>query len=225
RSRSCSMRPTSGSTARLPGRYGAGEQPQLPATIVVMPCSRSGASTSAWSGSGITQSLCECMSMNPGATTLPAQSRRRAAGASARSPTAAMRSPAIPTDAGKPSRPLPSSTVPPSSTRSKVMRRPFARVDAGAQRTGLDRTPQPGCAESCLVPTPAGRTRMAGLAERCLGAARLNAATYEDVEADPSATGQAVLVVALAAIAAGIGVADQAGIEGIVGGTIGSLIA
>jgi len=66
---------------------------------------------------------------------------------------------------------------------------------------------------------------MAGLAERCLGAARLNAATYEDVEADPSATGQAVLVVALAAIAAGIGVADQAGVEGIVGGTIGSLIA
>jgi len=118
------MRPTSGSSAWLPGRYGAGEQPQLPATIVVMPCSSSGASTSAWSGCGITQSLCECMSMKPGAITWPVQSRRRAALASSSTPTAAMRPSAIATEAGKPSRPVPSSTVPWSRMRSKAMWRP-----------------------------------------------------------------------------------------------------
>src|SRR5712692_12069729 len=118
------MRPTSGSSAWLPGRYGAGEQPQLPATIVVMPCSSSGASTSAWSGCGITQSLCECMSMKPGAITWPAQSRRRAALAVSSAPTAAMRPSAIATEAGKPSRPVPASTVPWSRMRSKVMCRP-----------------------------------------------------------------------------------------------------
>src|SRR5436190_222291 len=118
------MRPTSGSNAWLPGRYGAGEQPQLPATIVVMPCSSSGASTSAWSGCGITQSLCECMSMKPGAITWPVQSRRRAPLASSSTPTAAMRPSAIATEAGKPSRPVPSSTVPWSRMRSKAMWRP-----------------------------------------------------------------------------------------------------
>src|SRR6266516_4879075 len=118
------MRPTSGSSAWLPGRYGAGEQPQLPATIVVMPCSSSGASTSAWSGCGITQSLCECMSMKPGAITWPVQSMRRAVLASSSTPTAAMRPSAIATEAGKPSRPVPSSTVPCSRMRSKAMRRP-----------------------------------------------------------------------------------------------------
>src|SRR5262249_60240124 len=64
---------------------------------------------------------------------------------------------------------------------------------------------------------------MAGLIARCLGAARLDAATYEDVEADESTTGQAMLVVALSSVAAGIGVADQAGISGIVGGTVVSV--
>ena len=56
---------------------------------------------------------------------------------------------------------------------------------------------------------------MAGLIARCLGAARLDAATYEDVEADESTTGQAMLVVALSSVAAGIGAADQAGMPGI----------
>jgi Yip1 domain len=66
---------------------------------------------------------------------------------------------------------------------------------------------------------------MASFVDRLLGAARLSPATYEEVEADQSATGQAVLVVALAAIAAGIATLDQAGLEGIVVGTIGSLVA
>ena len=66
---------------------------------------------------------------------------------------------------------------------------------------------------------------MASFANRLLGAARLDTATYEEVEADQSATGQAVLVVALAAVAAGIATIDQAGMSGVVVGTIGSLVA
>src|SRR5215813_12179843 len=66
---------------------------------------------------------------------------------------------------------------------------------------------------------------MAGLIARCLGAARLDAATYEDVEADESTTGQAMLVVALSSVAAGIGAANQAGMPGIVGGTVVSVAA
>lgn len=41
--------------------------------------------------------------------------------------------------------------------------------------------------------------------ERMIGAAKLDAATYEEVEADQSAISQAVIVVVLAAIAGGIG--------------------
>lgn len=122
------MRPSCGSSARLASTNGAGEQPQLPATMVVMPCSSSGASTSAWSGCGITQSLCECMSMNPGATTRPRQSSDRAAAAPERSPTAAMRPSRTPTDAATPSLPVPSSTVPPCRRRSNATRQEMHEI-------------------------------------------------------------------------------------------------
>ena len=46
---------------------------------------------------------------------------------------------------------------------------------------------------------------MASLSERMIGAAMLNPKTYEEVEADQTATGQAALVVILAAIASGVG--------------------
>lgn len=46
---------------------------------------------------------------------------------------------------------------------------------------------------------------MASFTERMVGAARLNAATYEEVEADTTATGQAAGVVLLASLAGGIG--------------------
>lgn len=46
---------------------------------------------------------------------------------------------------------------------------------------------------------------MATLQERIIGAAMLNPATYEEVEADQSATGQAALVVVAAAISSGLG--------------------
>ncbi len=59
-----------------------------------------------------------------------------------------------------------------------------------------------------------------------MGAARLNAPTYEEVERDTNATMQAAIVVVLAAIATGIGALgdDDAGtvfIGGLVGGIIG----
>lgn len=46
---------------------------------------------------------------------------------------------------------------------------------------------------------------MQSFTNRMLGAARLDVATYEEVEHDSSATGQAALVVVLSSIAAGIG--------------------
>jgi hypothetical protein len=64
---------------------------------------------------------------------------------------------------------------------------------------------------------------MPGLVERAIGAARLDAATYEDVEHDPSALGQAMAVVVVASLAAGIGAAGQ-GAAGIVLGAIGNLV-
>jgi hypothetical protein len=68
---------------------------------------------------------------------------------------------------------------------------------------------------------------MASFLERAIGAARLDSATYEEVEADPSALGQAMAVVAVSSISAGIGsalaAADGAG-PGVVGSVLFNLI-
>ena len=61
------------------------------------------------------------------------------------------------------------------------------------------------------------------IVDRMRGAAMFDVATYEEVEADTSATGQAAVVVVLAAIAAAIGNAFRGG-PGILGGLVGSLI-
>jgi hypothetical protein len=53
------------------------------------------------------------------------------------------------------------------------------------------------------------------LARRMLGAALLDADTYEEVEADRGSTGQAALVVLLSALAAGIGSIENGGLAGI----------
>ena len=45
----------------------------------------------------------------------------------------------------------------------------------------------------------------AGVIERALGAARLDAEAYESVERDEAATGTALAIVVLSAIASGIG--------------------
>ncbi len=65
---------------------------------------------------------------------------------------------------------------------------------------------------------------MASFAQRMLGAAKLDVHTYEEVEADRNATSQAMVVVLLSSVAAGIGTA-QYGAMGLVGGTIVALIA
>jgi len=46
---------------------------------------------------------------------------------------------------------------------------------------------------------------MASLTQRMIGAAKLDVQTYEEVEADQTATGQAMLVVILTSLAAGVG--------------------
>ncbi len=55
---------------------------------------------------------------------------------------------------------------------------------------------------------------MANFSNRIIRAARLDVALYEEVEADKSALGQAMGVVVLSSIAAGIGNASQAGLFG-----------
>ena len=64
---------------------------------------------------------------------------------------------------------------------------------------------------------------MGSITDRMKGAAMLNVATYEEVEADTTATGQAAIVVTLGAIASAIG-SSGAGSVGIIGALVASLI-
>jgi len=66
---------------------------------------------------------------------------------------------------------------------------------------------------------------MASFTQRMIGAARLDVATYEEVEADKTATGQALAVVFLSALAAGIGGAATGGARGFVGYLFAALLA
>jgi len=65
---------------------------------------------------------------------------------------------------------------------------------------------------------------MASLTERMLGAAKLDAAIYEEVENDATATPQAMLVVVVANLAAGVAVLRTSGIGGLLVATLISLI-
>jgi hypothetical protein len=58
--------------------------------------------------------------------------------------------------------------------------------------------------------------------ERMVGAAKLSTTAYEDIESDKGATGQAITVVVLSSIAAGIG--GGFGVPGLVMGTVASLV-
>ena len=64
---------------------------------------------------------------------------------------------------------------------------------------------------------------MASIQERMLRAARLDAQLYEEVEADQAAMGQAMGVVILSGVAAGIGNFANGGLVGTVTGTIAAL--
>lgn len=66
---------------------------------------------------------------------------------------------------------------------------------------------------------------MSSFTERMIGAARLDIATYEEVEADTTATGQALLVVVLSSIAAGLSFVTVEGFSGLIWGTVGEIVA
>jgi len=66
---------------------------------------------------------------------------------------------------------------------------------------------------------------MASFTDRIIRAAKLDVNVYEEVEADRGALGQAMGVVVLSSIAAGIGSFERAGVGGIITGTIVALIA
>lgn len=65
---------------------------------------------------------------------------------------------------------------------------------------------------------------MASFTERMLGAAKLDAATYEEVEADRGATLYAMGVVVLAALATGIGAIAQVGLPGLILSVIAAVV-
>jgi len=60
--------------------------------------------------------------------------------------------------------------------------------------------------------------------ERMIRAAKLDVDLYEEVEADQTAMGQAMTVVVLAGVAAGIGNLAQGGLQGLVAGTLAALL-
>ena len=60
--------------------------------------------------------------------------------------------------------------------------------------------------------------------DRIVRAAKLDANLYEEVEADKSALGQAMAVVVISSVAAGLGMISQVGIKGIVVGAVTALI-
>jgi len=70
---------------------------------------------------------------------------------------------------------------------------------------------------------PASASGSHSFVQRVIGALRLDAATYEEIEHDPSALGQSAGVVAAAGVAAAIGSAGQGG-GGAVGAMLGSLL-
>lgn len=65
---------------------------------------------------------------------------------------------------------------------------------------------------------------MTSFTERMIRAAKLDIDLYEEVEADTSALGQAMGVVVLSSVAAGIGSINQGGFGGIITGTVTALI-
>ena len=65
---------------------------------------------------------------------------------------------------------------------------------------------------------------MASFTDRMIRAAKLDVALYEEVEADKGAMGQAMGVVILSSVAAGIGTISTTGLKGLIIGTIVALL-
>jgi hypothetical protein len=68
-----------------------------------------------------------------------------------------------------------------------------------------------------------GNETMTSLQDRMIRAAKLDVQLYEEVEADQGAMREAMTVVVLSAVAAGIGNVANGGLSGIIVGTIGAL--
>jgi len=66
---------------------------------------------------------------------------------------------------------------------------------------------------------------MASFTQRMIRAAKLDVNLYEEVEADKNAMGQAMGVVILSSVAAGVGTIGTTGLKGLVLGTITALVA
>lgn len=64
---------------------------------------------------------------------------------------------------------------------------------------------------------------MSSLTDRMMRAAKLDVSLYEEVEADKGAMGQAMTVVILSSVAAGIGTIGAVGLKGLILGTIAAL--
>ena len=107
------------------------------------------------------------MSMKPGATTWSAASIRRRAVAFERSPTAAMRSPAMPTSARNQGAPVPSTTRPPAITRSSV---PVVATGSSGEARAPDGGARARRAVSApsAIPPAASVTRTFFIASTCL---------------------------------------------------------
>lgn len=65
---------------------------------------------------------------------------------------------------------------------------------------------------------------MTELSDRMVRAAKLDVNLYEEVEADTGAMGQAILVVVLSSLAAGIGSLTMGGLGGVIFGTLAALL-
>ena len=65
---------------------------------------------------------------------------------------------------------------------------------------------------------------MAGFQDRVIGAMKLQASVFEEVEHDTTAMGQAAAVVALASVSSGIAFIAYGGVSGVLAGTVWALV-
>jgi hypothetical protein len=75
-----------------------------------------------------------------------------------------------------------------------------------------------------LIPRERKATIMTPFVDRMIRAAKLDVNLYEEVEADKGAMSQAMSVVVLSSLAGGIGFMQDAGLMGLLIGTVGSLL-
>lgn len=78
-------------------------------------------------------------------------------------------------------------------------------------------------AQETWTPTPAATPPQHSIFERMIGAALLKVASYEEVEADTTATKQAAVVVAIVAVARAIGTVDR-GAAGVIAAVVAALV-